>query len=407
MAQAEWIRYGNAGGAKAQQIARLREMFANIGGGFAQTGAQFDTGKGGDNGPTYERAWANPEFERIAQSIGLANARSLMGPLGLTGGYSDSQYQDIFAGDNGMMRVLRPDAKPDVFSFTTDAMADPEREGKRGAYTLSFGGDGTLRDVSWANHDLSKGFLGDNMSWLGPLLVGGLAALGSAGAGAAGAGAAGGSGGASLGTGLTAGAGGTTGLTAGAAGVTGVTAPAGFVLAPELGAGVAGAAGGAAGGYMGGLNPAQSGVGLQMPSAPSLGSMGGGQGLVQAGVAPMSAESLLPLAGATQAPSLVQRALSFAKAASPYTSLLGPTMSLLGGVEQLGSLPQQPADAPRLPGASAPPEARGFDPQAGVAPIIDVLNRNRRAGKNRTQLTGSRGVSMASTRVGGNTLLGA
>jgi hypothetical protein len=179
------------------------------------------------------------------------------------------------------------------------------------------------------------------------------------------------------------------------------------VLAPELGAGVAGAAGGAAGGYMGGLNPAQSGVGLQMPSAPSLGSMGGGQGLVQAGVAPMSAESLLPLAGATQAPSLVQRALSFAKAASPYTSLLGPTMSLLGGVEQLGSLPQQPADAPRLPGASAPPEARGFDPQAGVAPIIDVLNRNRRAGKNRTQLTGSRGVSMASTRVGGNTLLGA
>ena len=31
MAQADWIRYGNEGGAKAQQIARLREMFGNIG----------------------------------------------------------------------------------------------------------------------------------------------------------------------------------------------------------------------------------------------------------------------------------------------------------------------------------------------------------------------------------------
>ena len=57
-----------------------------------------------------------------------------------------------------------------------------------------------------------------------------------------------------------------------------------------------------------------------------------------------------------------------------------------------------------VPGAAAPPEARGF--QASRAPILDVLGRNRRAGRNQTLLTGPRGVNMDSVRVGGNSLLG-
>lgn len=391
-----------------QQAQRLAQMFGSgIGSGWARGTQGYDTGRGGDNGPDLAYGYVNPEFQRIAESIGLGNKQSLVGPYGFNAVYGPDAYGSAGYSNDGSYAPMsvREGATPSAYTFTTSEMRHPDRDNKTGAYTLTFGSDGSLRDVAWNNYDQSKGFLAENMSTIAPLLVGGLAALGQVGGAAAAAGGAGASGASSGGYfgGLSATAGGQTGLTAGAAGVTGVTAPAGFVLAPEIGAGVAGAAGGAAGGYMGGLNPAQSGVGLQMPSAPSLGSMGGAQGVVAPGLTPMVApEALAPLAGATQAPSLVERALGVARTVAPYAQLAGPAMSLLGAVGG----DAQGVNAPRLPGAEAPPEARGLERQDPRAAIVDVLNRNRRAGRNRTALTAVGGVNMASTRVGRNTLLG-
>jgi hypothetical protein len=112
---------------------------------------------------------------------------------------------------------------------------------------------------------------------------------------------------ASLGTGITPGAAGTTGLTSGAAGVTGLTAPSGFVLAPELGAAI-GSAIPSTGSLdlpkidlLGDVTFPQEGLqlppidsaqvsllpegtvlpgeGLLAPTLPSVGAMGGAQGL--------------------------------------------------------------------------------------------------------------------------------
>lgn len=143
-------------------------------------------------------------------------------------------------------------------------------------------------------------------SWAKPLrAIGygliGLGTLGLAGIGPLAAGS-----GAALGTGLTPGALGVTGLTPGAAGVTGLVAPSGFALAPTIGAAGLGATLGSSGSESGisllegtsfpqtGLNvppidssqvalipegTALGGQGLQVPTLPSIGAMGGGQGL--------------------------------------------------------------------------------------------------------------------------------
>jgi hypothetical protein len=135
---------------------------------------------------------------------------------------------------------------------------------------------------------------------------------------------------AGLGTGLTPGAGGVTGLTPGAAGVTGITAPAGFVLAPELGAAIGSAIPSAGaldlpkidlledvtfpqeGLRVPAIDSAQvsllpegtvlPGEGLLAPTLPSIGAMGGAQGLsvgvpggtiTQAGLTPTGAVPVL------------------------------------------------------------------------------------------------------------------
>lgn len=122
----------------------------------------------------------------------------------------------------------------------------------------------------------------------------------------------------------------------------------------------------------------------------------------QAAVAPATAPAVAPQSGAAAA--AAAKPLLSMENLQTAAQFAGPAMSLLSGVQQVGSLPQQPADAPRLPGLEAPPEARGY--QAGVAPILDVLGRNQRDGRNRTLLTGPRGVNMDSVRARGNTLLG-
>lgn len=278
-----------------------------------------------------------------------------------------------------------------------------------GGWIADIGADGTVGGLRWkaeSNNLLDKiGGAVLDYGWMVPLLAAGAGAGLFGGGAAGGAGAAGGSGapisgfagGAAGGTGLTAGAGGATGLTAGAGGITGLTAPAGFTLAPGLGSAAAGAAG--AGGYFAGLDPGAAGAGLQVPADPSLASMGGGQGLVApaATVGGTGAGAGAAAGGA----SLLSQAVDVAKAGAPYASLAGPTMSLLSAPQA----PQMPG-APVIPGAAAPPEARGFATQASRAPILDVLGRNRRAGRNQTLLTGPRGVNMDSVRVGANTLLG-
>lgn len=87
--------------------------------------------------------------------------------------------------------------------------------------------------------------------------------------------------GASLGTGLTAGAGGATGLTAGAGGVTGLTAGTGATLGGlEAGLLAGGATAGIDGALGTGITEGANGIGLTAPTAPSLGAMGGGTGLL-------------------------------------------------------------------------------------------------------------------------------
>lgn len=91
-----------------------------------------------------------------------------------------------------------------------------------------------------------------------------------------------------------------------------------------------------------------------------------------------------------------------AQAARDYGPLLAAGAGALAGQQSTPGV-QQP-QAPIVPGAEAPPEARGY--QAARDPIIDVLNRNRRRGRNSTMLTGYGGVPMDSVRTGGNSLLG-
>lgn len=96
------------------------------------------------------------------------------------------------------------------------------------------------------------------------------------------------------GTGLTVGTGGETGLLSSSGGVTGLTAPAGYTFAPDIGSTLVAATSAAqpslldtaqfetrlpemGGGT--GLTPTAVGEGLQLPTSPNIGTMGGGQGL--------------------------------------------------------------------------------------------------------------------------------
>jgi len=256
------------------------------------------------------------------------------------------------------------------YAGLTDVFADPGT-GKRGSIVGNFGVDGSFLGAEWKE---------DTTSWVdkalgvAPYLVLGAAGLGalagSAGAGGAAAGA-GAAGGAAGGTGLTAGAGGVTGITAGAGGVTGLTAPAGFALAPEIGAGLVGGAAASA---------AQPGAGAAAAPAAAAEPASAGAGLFDTLKAGASA--------------------------------IGPTASLLGSAATLGAVNDLQASQPALrgplsppvPAAQANPEARGY--QAASNPILGVLGRNRQANRNRTMLTGPRGVNMDSVRVGANSLLG-
>lgn len=130
----------------------------------------------------------------------------------------------------------------------------------------------------------------------------------------------------------------------------------------------------------------------------------GAAGQPELGLAPQTVglEGAAPISASV--PSSVASPVKVAlDAIKPYASFIGPAVSLLGAATAQAPQMPQNADA-RIPGVEAPPEARGL--QAARNPILDVLGRNRRANRNRTQLTGPGGVSMESVRVGANTLLG-
>lgn len=280
-------------------------------------------------------------------------------------------------------------------------MVNPET-GKTGGVMGLFDRDGNLTGAEWRDETTSWV---DKVLSVAPALVLGAAALGAGGFLPGMGGEAAAAGGAAGGTGLTAGAGGVTGLTPGAAGVTGLTAPPGFVLAPEIGAGLAGAAGanavnavnaGGADYSLTGGGGNFGGQGLQAPSAPQAGSMGGaGTGLTPGAGG----------AGGLGGAGILDTMKSLATYAGPAASLLS-SAATVGAVNDLqASMPalRQP-EVPPVPAAQANPAARGY--QAASNPILSVLGRNRESNRNRTMLTGPRGVNMESVRVGGNTLLG-
>lgn len=466
MAQADWITYGTPGGAKAQQIEQLKQLFANIGPvGTAQRSRWEVQGDQGAN-VAYDGHF-NENFARQLLQMGLFADRFKKGALeqyqsgaldpaqlfsqgwyDLTPIYGNAVYDSVFAGDNGYQQVLRDLGAPTGYMFTLPAQADPEREGKKGAYTLSFNPDGTIKDVTWTNYNLSKGFLGDNMSWLGPLLVGGAAALGAtAGGAAAGSAGSAGAGGGAAGTpyslssgmqslgfqapggGSLLGGGGGMGAGAGA----GAYVPANYSLAQGVGSGLGfqapagaaqmiapnvGATVGAGGVNTLGYNLASmgGGQGIQL-GAPNLTSMGGGQGIVAPGFTQMTTpETLWPIGGgAAAAPGTAgSNLLSAAGTGKTVMDLLGGAGSLLGPIagliagdgalDAVRDLERQQAQAAQtinIRGPGMAPGARGMQP--GGRPLIELLGRNRKANKNATDLTGGAG---GGSRIGGNTLLG-
>jgi len=198
-----------------QQIARLREIFAGgIGNEFQMQERWNETG--GDTSSGYYSPYAtNARLLDLLNQHGLASKTSLDGPgaLGTLGTLDPRSVQkrtgvvgefgipigdqwrtvgsDEFNPGSGWQAGPIQWGSPTGYTYTLDAMTNPDRNDKQGAYSLVFNPDGSLKDVTWQNYEMSKGFLGDNMSWLGPLLVGGAAGLGALVGGGAG-GAAGG-----------------------------------------------------------------------------------------------------------------------------------------------------------------------------------------------------------------------
>lgn len=174
--------------------------------------------------------------------------------------------------------------------YTVDLTPDFRDERGYGRYVGTYDAQGNLTGTTFQRRNLSQGWLGDNMGTWGPLLVGGLAALGAggflpgmtggeaaaAGSGSTAAGAAGGAGGSLPSLGgidlASAGAvnlpGGTTAMMAGAK-------PAAFMGAGGFLGGLTPAAGSAAGGWLSNLLPGGVKATDVAKLTPLLGGVGG------------------------------------------------------------------------------------------------------------------------------------
>ncbi len=354
----------------------------------------------------FDAPWASRQefMDRLGAGLGgdyktYAAAKRSRGVAGdfTVGDLTPYQYAaQEFAGDNGVMEVQRTGYKSALLDqlfgqggweivsggqsdgyntpammLRTRTMADPTSATRHpGSWNGTIDpATGRLTGLQWINDDLSRGLIGNSFDGLGSVLtspIGGpLAVLAAPFAFSA------------LGAGA---------VPSGALppGVAREIAYGAIGEAPGFGVGqfAAGAAGGAAADIAAAVGQPELGL------APQTGLTAG-----EVAAAPITASQ------ASYAASPVKMALDAAK---PYASLVGPGISLLGALQA----PQAPQDLgpARVPGVEAPPEARGL--QAARSPIVDVLNRNRRANRNRTQLTGPGGVNLESVKVGRNTLLG-
>lgn len=162
MATPSWVTYGNEGGAKAQQIARLRELFGGVGP-LTQEQRTYMAYGGDQMIETPYSFYSSPNLANIFQQLGLPNA------------------PDTYA--NRTMYGSGASDPPTGLEYTLPVMADPEREGKTGAYGISLNPDGSIADIKWNPYEQHGGWFSENMDWLGPALVGGAAFLGGGGLG--------------------------------------------------------------------------------------------------------------------------------------------------------------------------------------------------------------------------------
>lgn len=195
MAQADWITYGTPGGAKASEITRLRDLFANVGE-FQKTASMYQ-GEGGGA----QINWANnPQLQALLSQNGLSSSIG-----SFLGGTHNPHVQQSFD-ESGMWYGIGNDqggldritleqlAQQSQLSNPTLSLAaqvDPERAGKKGNYNLVFNPDGTIQDVTWKNAELSDGWMAEN-GWMIPVAAAAAGATGliGPGAGVGGAGAA-------------------------------------------------------------------------------------------------------------------------------------------------------------------------------------------------------------------------
>lgn len=329
----------------------------------------------------------NPELERILRGAGLYSGSlpaqmqqvGVRNAVGVYIGKDDMRgsYQYV-VGPQGEQQPVPDWGTATGYSYRLGGR-HPDRSDKTGYYTLTFDPSGALSDIRWDNNKMHRGWFRENMGWLGPMLVGGLALAGAGG--------------------LLGGA----GLTGGASAAPAAQgASLGQELAREIAYGAIGEA--PAFGYSELMYGPAGGAGGAAAS-----DIAAAAGLPELGLAPQTVglEGTAPISASV--PSSVASPVKVAlDAIKPYASLIGPATSLIGAATaQAPQMPQMPQNAgARIPGVEAPPEARGLDRQATRSPIVDVLNRNRRANRNRTQLTGPGGVNLESVKVGRNTLLG-
>jgi len=164
MATPNWVTYGNEGGAKASQIAQLRDLFGSV-------------GPLTQENRTYMAYGGDQMIETPYQFYNSPNLANVFSQLGLTGSPDQYAYRNVSG--SGFIDA------PTGLEYVLPSQQDPEREGKTGAYRIVLDPSGSVSDVRWEPYEQHGGWFSENMDWLGPLMVGGLATLGTTVGGAA------------------------------------------------------------------------------------------------------------------------------------------------------------------------------------------------------------------------------
>lgn len=392
MAQSQGVGRGSMANMTTAQRADLEravaQAYGNIGGiklttdaDYHGSGTALTSGQVADRNTLagFSTSYLTPVYADMDPTWARQNAVSPSGDY-----YTGAQLQDLW----------RQSQSPVAYSaFAGDGYFDTDT-GKNYNINVEWNPDGTYRGVNYQEVKPSTGgWLGNNLDKL--TMAAAAAIIGAAALGAGGAAAAPTAGAGGLGTGITPGIvaaegmGGGTGLLAAApSAAAGLGAPLGTGTA----AGLAAMGGGT--GLLATLPGATAGFDAALAAAlPNILGAGAVGGAAATGVAaPATAAGT-----GTSALGALGRGLSTA-------ADLAPALALLGAAGTLGSSRQgvdQP-EAPRVPGAEAPPQARGY--QSSVAPIMSLLAANRRRNRSQTQLT--QGLNMSDTLLGRNMVLG-